>query len=176
MSAIAKRYSSAIFELLDGNIKKDLVNKELKEMADLFRTNEEFRKVILNPIIDIDVKGEILKSLLKSLRYSDLTEKSLYHILEANRFDILPDISESLSKKVDISLKRQYVNIITARKLSELALSPVRKEVERVLDGKKVIYNYEIDETIIGGVVVKINDNIYDFSIKKSLDKIKESV
>ncbi len=176
MSSVTKSYANAIFEILDDNIKKERVNKEFKYFSDLLKENKELSELLLNPTIQDGPKKEVLMEIFNKLRFTSQSKKSILHILEAKRLDLFKEISDILSKLVDDSLSRQDVYVITARKLSKLALSPVIKEIENHLKDKKINYIYQIDEKIIGGVIVKINNSIYDYSIKKSLETIKNAV
>jgi F-type H+-transporting ATPase subunit delta len=183
MSTLAKRYADAIFELMEEETEKSKENlsNEFMEMGDLYKENIELKKIFNNPTLKLDLKKDILSEIVKKSSFKSLTVKSLNFILESDRFSYIPEIALEVSKLVDISLNRVTVTIVLARDLKKglISVDPllsVKKEIETVLEGKKIIYKTEIDPSIIGGVVVKIGDKLYDFSVKNSLESIKLAI
>ena len=183
MSTLAKRYADAIFELMDAETEKskENISQEFQEIGILYKENIELKKVFNNPTLKLDFKKEILADIMKSASFKSLTVKSLNFILESNRFSYIPEIATELSRLVDDSLNRINVKIITARefKKSLIGKDPlisVKQEIEKELKGKKIIYTTETDLSIIGGVIVKIGDKLYDYSVKSSLESIKSAI
>ncbi len=182
MSTLAKRYADAIFELMEKETdkSKEMVANEFLEIGNLYKKSTDIKKVFNNPTLKFDFKKNILSEIVKKASYKSLTIKSLNFILESNRFSFIPEIAIELSKLVDEALNRVNVTIISARELKKGLLSDplisVKKEVESNLLGKKIIYKTEVDPSIIGGVIVKIGDKLYDFSVKNSLESIKSAI
>ena len=182
MSTLAKRYADAIFELMEKETdkSKEVVANEFLEIGNLYKENTEIKKVFNNPTLKLNFKKEILSEIVKKSSYKSLTVKSLNFILESNRFSFIPEIALELSKLVDETLNRVNVTIIAARELRKGLLSDplasVKKEIESSLPDKKIIYKTEINPSIIGGVIVKIGDKLYDFSVKNSLESIKSAI
>jgi len=183
MSTLAKRYADAVFELMEkeSSKSKEMISNEFLEMGNLYKENSDIRKVFSNPTLKLEFKKDILTEIMKKSSYKSLTVKSLNFILESNRFSFIHEIAMELSKLVDNSLNRVKVIIISARKLKKGLISAdplisVKKEVESNLKGKTIIYETEIDPSIIGGVIVKIGDKLYDFSVKNSLESIKSAI
>jgi len=183
MSTLANRYANAIFELMEKESDKDQekISNDFLEMGLLYKEHTELKKVFNNPTIKLDLKKDILDGIIKVSSFKPLTIKSLKFILESNRFSYIDEIANDLSKLVDKSLNRVNVTIILAREmkkglLSSDPLASVKKEVEGILKGKKIVYTTKIDASIIGGVIVKIGDKLYDFSVKNSLESIKSAI
>lgn len=183
MSTLAKRYADAIFELMEKETdkSKEMLTNEFLEIGNLYKENTELKKVFSNPTLKFDFKKNILSEIVKKASYKSLTVKSLNFILESNRFSFITEIALELSKLVDEALNRVNVTIISAREfkkglLSSDPLISVKKEVESSLLGKKIIYKTEVDPSIVGGVIVKIGDKLYDFSVKNSLESIKSAI
>jgi len=182
MSTLAKRYANAIFELMNNEVDKakEIIAKEFLEISDLYKNNNELKKVLNNPTLKIEFKKEILNEILKKMNFKSLTVKSLNFILESNRFSYITEIADEILKLVNNSLNRVTATIILARELKKGILSDplsgVKKEIESSLKGKKVIYEVKIDPSIIGGIIVKIGDKLYDFSVKNSLESIKAAI
>jgi len=183
MSTLANRYANAIFELMEKESDKDKekISNDFLEIGELYKTNAELKKVFNNPTIKFDLKKDVLADIIKISGLKPLTVKSLNFILESNRFSYIDEIATNLSKLVDNSLNRVNVTIVLAREFkkglfSSDPLANVKKEVEKTLKGKKIVYNIKIDKSIIGGVVVKIGDKLYDSSVKNSLESIKSAI
>ncbi len=182
MSKLAKRYANAIFELIENESSKAKagVASEFLEVSTLYKSNQELREVFNNPILKPSVKKEILQEIMEKSSFKDITKRSLNFILNENRFSYIPDITTELLKNINNSLDQIDVTIILAREMKKGflsdPLSDIKKKIESEFSGKKFVYNTEIDPSIIGGVIVKIGDKLYDFSVKTSLESIKMAI
>jgi len=183
MSTLANRYANAIFELMKNETDKDKdkISNNFLEVGALYKESTELKKVLNDPTIKFNFKKDVLSEIIKISSFKPLTVKSLNFILESNRFSYIEEIANDLSKLVDTSLNRVNVTIVLARDIkkglfSSDPLANVKKEVEAVLKGKKIVYNTEIDSSIIGGIIVRIGDKLYDFSVKNSLESIKSAI
>lgn len=176
MSGIAKRYANAVFEIISNDKNKQKIAEEIKYFSSLFVNNSELRKTLTNPVFKIDLRSNILKEISKKIGFSDFTLKALTHILKASRISIINEISDILIDKIDKSMNIQKITVITSKKIDETNLKSIKKEIEKVIENKQPLYSYEIDESIIGGVIVKIGDTIYDNSVQTQLKNIKDKI
>jgi len=182
MSTLSKRYAYAIFELMteETDKAKESMVEEFLEIGSLYKENKELKKILSDPTLSLKLKKEVLAEIMKIGNFKSLTVKSLNFILESGRFEYITEISLELSKIVNEFLNKVKVIIITAREFKKGIisdpLSKVKKEIENNLKGKKVIYEMKVDPSIIGGIIVKIGDKLYDFSVKNSLESIKMAI
>ena len=176
----AKMYSKALVELIqdcfknDGNKFKECANKASGELEFIVKTiqgNSELQNFILNPVISKGDKKDVLNEIFKD----SVSERILNFVIllcDNNRLDILSDILSSF--KDDIN---KLQNILPVEITSVIELNAgQKKELIEKLQNKiraEITPEFRIDETILGGLIIKINDTVVDLSIKKRIENLK---
>ncbi|MCX4275665.1 MAG: ATP synthase F1 subunit delta [Candidatus Gastranaerophilales bacterium] len=176
----AKRYSKALLELLQDSAVKDGADfKEAsKKMYDEFefvvktvRENSELQNFILNPVVSYGDKKDVMSQIFTG-KVSSLTVNFLSLLAENNRLNILDDILFSFKDDIN-KLQNIVPAVITS--VIELDLEQKKKLVENLQNKIKaeITPEFRLDEAILGGLVIKINDTVIDLSIKKKIENLK---
>lgn len=175
VSKIAKRYAKALLDIgkEDGNYEQ--YGRELKEFAKICSSNTKFFNVLSNPVFSVEERVKILDHVLERMGFSEIVKNFLRVLLERRRINKIQEISDYYSKLLDEILGIVRAKIITARPLKKKTLGKLIKSLEK-FTSKKVKPETEIDESIIGGVIVKIGDLVLDGSITAQLKGLKESL
>ncbi len=175
ISKIAKRYAKALLDIgrEDGNYER--YGNELKEFAKLCSENKDFFNVLASPIFSIEERMKILDSVLEKAGFSEVVNNFLRVLVERKRIGRILEISEYYSVLLDEFLGIARAKIITARPIRKKTLEKLIAALEK-FTSKKIKAETEIDESIIGGVVVKIGNLILDGSIVAQLEGLKESL
>lgn len=173
-SKVSKRYAKALFSIgqEDGNFER--YGKELKAFSKFCQENREFGQLIANQIFAIDDRKQILHVVLEKSGFSDIMKNFLNLLLDKNRIGAIEAISEYYSRLTDEASNIARAEIITARPLKEEALQKLEKSLEN-LTSKKIKSEVRKDQSLIGGVVVKIGDLVLDGSVKAQIEGLKES-
>jgi len=174
-SKVSKRYAKALFSLgqEDGNF--ELYGRDLTEFARFCQDNEDFRKVIANPIFPLEDRKRILHFVLEKSGFSDVVKNFLNLLLDKNRIGAIEPMTDYYSRLTDEVSNIARAEIITAKPLKEDALGRIERSLEG-LTSKKIKSEVTEDQSLIGGVVVKIGDLVLDGSVKAQLDGLKESL
>ena len=174
-SKVSKRYAKALFSLgqEDGNF--ELYGRDLTEFARFCQDNEDFQKVIANPIFPLEDRKKILHVVLEKSGFSDVVKNFLNLLLDKNRIGTIESVTDYYSKLTDEVSNIARAEIITARPLKEDALGRIERSLEE-LTSKKIKSEVTEDQDLIGGVVVKIGDLVLDGSVKAQLEGLKESL
>ena len=175
ISKIAKRYAKALLDIgkEDGNYEQ--YGHELREFVELCSKNPEFFDILSNPVFSVDERMNIMESILQKTGFSEIVKNFLRVLLERQRIAKIEEISVYYSKLLDDILGIARAKIITARPLKKKTLNKLVKSLEKFIS-KKVDPEIEVDESIIGGVIVKIGDLVLDGSITAQLRGLKESL
>jgi F-type H+-transporting ATPase subunit delta len=164
---ISYRYANSL--MLVAEEKKAF--KRIAEDADLiFNTlaaSKELRLVLKSPVIKSNVKKDLLEKIFIK-KISPETSSFMNFVLEKNREDILYDIFKEFTTLVDQKNGVVKANVVSASELNEDLKDKVNKSFEKRLN-KKVTANYSINPDLIGGFIVKVEDTVYDSSIKHQL-------
>ncbi len=175
VSKIAKRYAQALLEIgkEDGNYKQ--YGEEIKEFADLCSKNKELFYVLSSPVFSVDERMKVLDSILEKTNFSQITKNFLRVLLERGRISSIKEIVEYYTKLMYEVLGIVKAKVITAKPIKKKTLKRLVKALEK-FTSKKIEPEVEVDESIIGGVIVKIGDLILDGSITAQLKGLKESI
>lgn len=174
-SKISRRYAKALLSLGREDGQYEEYGRDLQEFGDLCAANSEFFKVISSQIFSIEDRKKILEVVLEKSPFSDVVKNFLRLLLDKNRIGAVQEISGYYSRLTDELSNVTRADITTARPLKEEQLDKL-KEALTGLTSKKVKTVIKEDESIIGGLIVKVGDLVLDGSVKAQLRGLKESL
>lgn len=166
VSTSAITYAKSLFEA-DNNALSDL-----NTVLDVINSSKEFELTMLNPSVSLQIKYEIIDEIFKK----ELNEKVLNFIkilVEKNRFNELNQIIQAYSNELDEMNNIKRVEVVSAVELSDEQKQKTIEKLKMRLN-KEVKANWTLDTNIIGGLVIKIDDDIIDTSLKNKLDKLSK--
>ncbi|CAN5343057.1 ATP synthase F1 subunit delta [soil metagenome] len=172
---IARRYSTALADVVLNSGETETVKSELAAWGELFTTNNDLQTVFSNPAITHINKEKVLAELIAKTKPSKTTANFLKVLLQNGRLGDLGDINSRFESVLDERGGLISAEIISARELPAGERSEFEKNLENIT-GKKVTVNYSIDKEIIGGVVTRIGSTVYDGSVKTKLENLKEQL
>ena len=170
-SRVARPYAKSLLELAEEKGRLDEVKKDMALFVEVCEANHNFVTVMKNPIIPHDKKQSILDTLFKG-RVSDLTMSMFRIITRKNREAFLFDIAKAFTEQFNVFRGIEIAEVTTTYPLTEDQRNTFTKLVSNA-DNKKVLFKEIIDETIIGGYILKVGDKQVDESIKTKLQRLK---
>jgi F-type H+-transporting ATPase subunit delta len=174
--AAANRYARA---LLDVVVKEKLVDPQVVEtqlagVVGLFERHRTLKSVLLNPAVPAPRKRAVVEALAKTT-VAPVVAKLLALLAERDRLVILPDLLAAYRERL-----LDHLRVVRAELTTAVTLPDDRAEaVERILaalTGRSVAMATRLDPSIIGGVVARIGNTVYDGSITGQLQRIKEKL
>ncbi|CAN5618953.1 ATP synthase F1 subunit delta [soil metagenome] len=172
---IARRYSTALADVVLQTGVTDTVKAELAGWSDLFRDSSDLRTVFGNPAINHASKERVLAGLIAKTQPSKTTANFLKVLLQNGRLADLAEISTRFESVLEERGGIVSAEITSARELPVSERAEFESNLAR-LTGKKVRVNYAVDQNIIGGVVTRIGSTVYDGSVKTKLENLKEQL
>ncbi len=166
----AQRYAKALLSLAQEKKSLDQVNADIRLLANTMEASKELRIVLRSPVIKIEDKRACLLAIFKDLSQE---VKNLFEVLLANkRIDLLNLVAEAFIQFVD-----KLNHVITAEVTTALPLSPeleikVREKI-KALTGNDATLVQKIDQSILGGFLLRIDDLQYDASISGKLNSLQ---
>lgn len=175
ISLTAKNYADALKELGQDNlISYDDILKNLELIMDICANSKDLSNVLNNPPISDEIKYSIIDEAFKK----DINEKITDFIkilIEKKRFNELAGIIQAYKNELDGIKNIQRVEVISAISLKEEFKTRIIEKLQKRLN-KTVIANWNVNEDIIGGLVVKIDDDIIDSSLKNKLENLSKNL
>ena len=167
---VAKRYSQALIESAADNV--DEVLNNLKSINEAIFGNQDLKTFFLHPVISLKDKKEALKTALEN-KIDNLTLNFIETLLDENRFGAFKTIFELFKKEVDKIKNKQEIEVVSAVNIDEKYKKQLEEKLKTKIN-KDVILNYNLDENIIGGIIVKIEDKIIDLSLKNKFEALRK--
>jgi F-type H+-transporting ATPase subunit delta len=175
VETVARRYATALADVVLKSGETETVKSELKTWEDLIKSNNDLSTIFANPSIAHLNKEKVLEGLLAKTKPSKTTANFLRVMLRNSRLTELGEINEKFAAVLDERGDIVAAEVISARPLSEAQKKEFQVNLTR-LTGKKVNLHFNIDENIIGGVVTRVGSTVYDGSVKTQLENLKEQL
>ena len=170
----ATRYARA---LLDVAIKEradlEAIERELTDFSNLLAAHPALAKVLLNPAVPVPRKRAAVVELLARANATPIVSKLLALLAERDRLVLLPDLVASYRDRLADYRKIVRAEVTTATPLSPERLNQIRKSLADVT-GRSVTVNTRVDPSILGGVVARVGSVVYDASVTRQLERMKE--
>jgi F-type H+-transporting ATPase subunit delta len=169
----AGRYASALVELADAEGLAQAVETDLLRFRDtLDSEGGELGRALRSPVFNVDERGAVLNAVLPRVGVKGLTANFLKLLSERGRMPLLDDIIKTYVEKLDERAGRLRVQLYTVDPLTPQLEAELKAAFEKST-GKTVLLDARIDPTLIGGLVARVGDRVYDASIKSRLLDIK---
>ena len=167
---ILKPTANAIFDIARelGMIRE--IYNELTECSKLFQ-DIDIKNYFFNKFISKKDKKELIDKRLKPL-LSKETYAFVSILTEHDSIEVLPDIIDLYRDIMDDYYNIVRVRIITAYDVDDKTMDSIIGTVKCFSD-KKIVYEKEIDESIVGGIIVYIGTTVYDYSIRNQIDVLQ---
>ena len=175
ISSAAKNYADAIVGMIkDNDLTFDDVAKDLNVISEALENSKDLSAVMINPSINLEVKKDIIISVFKG-RISDSLLNFLQILVDKNRIGEFPQIYAQFIIRMNEVNNIQPVTVISAVELSSEQKSGLVSKLSDKLN-KTILPDWQVDESIIAGIVIKIYDNVIDMSVKHRIDKLNKSL
>lgn len=175
IETISRRYASALADVVTTTGDTETVKSELKTWEQLIAGNADLQAAFANPAIAHASKEKVLEGLLARTNPSKTTANFLRVLLRNNRLTELAEINSRFEAVLEERSGSVSAEVTSARELSEAHRAELRSNIEK-LTGKQVKLNFAIEPSLIGGVVTRIGSTVYDGSVKKQLENLKEEM
>ena len=172
---ISKTYGEALFELAVEEKKTDVFLKEVNVVVEALKQNEDFYKLLNHPKISKEEKIKVIENVFKG-RVSDEITGFLTLIISKERYKELNAILEYFINRVKEEKGIGTAYVATAVSLNEIQKAQVKEKLLATTSYNEMEMNYSVDESLIGGMVIRIKDRVVDSSIKTKLSEIKKQL
>ena len=173
MEEIARVYAEALFSAAKEEGKLDVIREQLGELADAVADDRDLQVFLFSPYFSSAEKTEGLR------RAIDGAEPELINFLELlNEKHRMPAIFRIRRKFDELWAKenRQLeVTVTSAVELDQGVAEKIGEEIEKQT-GQSVVLKREVDDDILGGLVVRVGNMVLDASLRNRLEKLRKNV
>ncbi len=172
---LARRYANALLAVgkEDGQFLQ--YGEELNEFAGLLKENKQLLDALSNPLYKVKSRKAVLSFLLDRSKYSPMVTNFINLLMEKGRIRFVAGITERYGELTDSIQNIARATLVSAVKLPEDTVDRVKEAVEKITK-KTIRLQSEVDPALIGGIVTRVGDLIFDGSVRSQLESLKKSL
>ena len=174
-SKISVRYAKALFQTAVQQHCEDNVRTDMQDLLTCINGLQDFRVLLESPVISGDKKIETFKKMFGN-KFSDLTIKFFEMLVKNKRENFLKVICLNFAGYYAQTKNIKQVQITAATNVPEKINNAVKSLVEKETPNCTVEISNVVNPDIVGGIVIKIDDVMYDASVKTQLAKFKSKI
>ena len=169
-SRAALRYAKATLNLAVEKKATDAVEKDMQHIIDTISDSKELHDLLASPVVKGTDKKEVLTKIFKGS--NDITEGLISILVDNKRISLFQEVALKYII-LNEQLKGQDIGYVTTAvpMTSDLENKILEKVV--AITGKKVTLENKVDESIVGGFILRVGDLQYDASIASKLNGLK---
>ena len=166
-----KTYADALLQTVkNGPVSREEVLRDLNKIIDIINSSKELNIVLEIPTISTEQKIKIIEDIFSKEVNTEVL--NLLKILtEKNKFADIKGITKTFKEASDEIDGIKNISVTSAIELDKKYKDSITNKISKKLN-KKINCNWIIDNSIIGGLIVKIDDDIIDTSVKNKLEKL----
>jgi F-type H+-transporting ATPase subunit delta len=171
----AARYARALLDVSRNEGDPEASGRDLEAFVSLVRGNADLERVLVNPAVPVQRKSALVKQLLPRLETGPIVGKLLVLMADRDRLVLLPDLRDEYRRRLMDHLNVVQAEVTSAVPLPADAVQAIQHAIaERT--GRTVAMTARVDAALIGGVVTRIGSVVYDGSVKRQLEKMKDAL
>lgn len=171
---VAKRYALALFQIAKENGQIDQLEEEIRVVKTLITSSPEWNQFLKSPSISLEKKKELVKTAFVSV--SQHVQNLLMLLIDRHREDIIPSICDYFIDSVNELKGIADAKVYSVRPLS----SDEKNAISATFAAKvgKISLNIDniVDSNLLGGIKVRIGNQIFDGSLKGKLDRLQKQL
>ncbi|MFD1421961.1 ATP synthase F1 subunit delta [Lactiplantibacillus songbeiensis] len=171
---IANRYSKALFELAAEKDQTDDFLAELKQLRQVFIDNPQLAEVLSGSLLPVDQKQATLSTLTDHA--SEYIKNFIQMLYDYGRMANLVAIIDAFEERYDESHKIVHAEVTSAVKLSDEQANAIAAAFAKRVGADQVKLSQRVDPEIIGGVIVKSNNQTFDGSVALQLMNLRRAL
>jgi F-type H+-transporting ATPase subunit delta len=170
-SPTAVTYARSLLELAQSRNSSEPIGAELATLHEVLLENPTLQAFLRDPGISAEERTRVIDKVFKP-QVDPLLANFLGVVNAHGRLGMLAQIAQAYADLLDELLGKVEVDVTVPKRLSADDLERVRQKVGAALKRDAVVHQY-VDESLIGGMVLRVGDQLIDASVKTQLDAMK---
>ena len=174
-SGIAARYATAVFEIAKENKALSKLEGGLDDLSAALAESAELRDLISSPVYSREMQGKAIAGIAKKMGLQPVLVNVLGLMAENRRLFVLPQLITQLRAMIAEEKGEVTADVVSAKALTKTQSEKLSKTLTARV-GKDVKINATVDESLIGGLVVKVGSKMIDTSIASKLSSLQNAM
>ncbi|MBN2358354.1 MAG: ATP synthase F1 subunit delta [Deltaproteobacteria bacterium] len=171
---VAHRYARALLACAEEQAALKPVGEDLRQLAAWFAQVADLRRAVENPRVTSAEKRVVLARLAERMSCQPLTRTFVDLLVDKGRLGYLPAIAATYRDLADQRLGQLRLELRSSSALEPTAIEQIRAALAR-RTGKFVVIDSGIEPELLGGVVARVGDTVYDSSLRSHLRRLGRS-
>lgn len=172
VTGIAGRYATALFELALEQGAADDIAGDLQGLGALIDESDDLLRLVRSPVLTRAEQSRAMAAVLEKAGVHVLTRNFVGLIAANRRLFALPGMIRAYQQLLAAHRGEIAGEVISAHPLSDAQLDAVRKQLAQAM-GQEVQLESTVDESLIGGLVVRVGSRMIDYSLRTKLQNLK---
>jgi len=174
-SGIAARYATAIFELARDAKKLPAVEKDFDALAVALDESDALSDLISSPVYSREDMVSAIAAIAKKMKLSKDVTSTLGLMASKRRLFVLPSLITTVKAMIAEEKGEVTAEVTAAKALTKAQQDKLAKTLKATV-GKDVKVTVSVDETLIGGLIVKVGSKMIDSSIRSKLSNLQNAM
>lgn len=166
----AIRYAKAVLDLANEQNSASAINDDMKSIVNAIAVSNDLSEMLQSPVLSLSIKKATLLQIFPNL--NKLSVKLIDLLVENKRINILDTVAQKVNILFDEAQGKQTAKVTTAVPLTDELKAKVLTKVKELTGNDADIQNI-VDESILGGFILRVGDIQYNASIANKLEKLK---
>ncbi|MCB1195561.1 ATP synthase F1 subunit delta [bacterium] len=172
---IAQRYAASLFDAAhESNVVREIW-AQLEDMSSLLKENRDYRTFVSNPLIPQKEKQAVNTAILKKAEVHDVFIRFMNVLIENNRTGLVKKILYFYRQRAQESFRMVTAHVQSVIPLSDTAKKSISAHLKSLFHNDVELV-CSVAPEILGGLVIRVNNQVMDFSLKNELTRIKEAL
>ena len=171
-SGVAGRYATALFTVFRDEKKLTLLEKDLAKLFDLAEKSEDFCAFLQSPMYTREQQENAIKALAQHMKLFKHTKNLLCLLARKGRLFIFEELAGQVKALIENERDEMGVEVVAAGTLTNAQIQQIESTVTKLLK-KKIKVKVSVDNSLIGGMIVKLGSKMIDTTTKSKLAKLQ---
>lgn len=171
-TAMARRYAKALLTIGEEEKRVEALTREVRTLGDTVASSTELQALLSNPIIPQEARRKVMEDIAARLSLSPVVRNAALLLTDRRRGASIPEIAAALETLVDERSGKVKAEVTSAAPLSDAQATRIQASLEK-LTGRKIALSRKVDPSLIGGVVARVGDRVFDGSVRTRLEQIR---
>nr|WP_238939570.1 F0F1 ATP synthase subunit delta [Marivita cryptomonadis] len=174
-SGIADRYATAVFDLAKEGKELDKLEANLDDLSAALASSPELTDLIHSPVYSRDAQSNAITAVAAKMGLTKTMQNVLALMASKRRLFVLPQMINRLRDQIAEEKGEVTADVVSAVKLTAAQSKELANTLKTKV-GKDVKINATVDESLIGGLVVKVGSKMIDTSIRSKLNSLQNAM
>jgi F-type H+-transporting ATPase subunit delta len=174
-ASLAGRYASALFDLARDQKQIDAVGRSLEALSQALVDSKDFAELVDSPLVSRDEAAKAFAAIAPQLSLDPISTNFVGVLAKNGRKDQLRPVIQAFRRLAAEHRGETIAEVITARPMNDDQVAQLRSQL-RARAGREVKIDAQVDPDILGGLIVKLESQRIDASIRTKLNRLASAM